>query len=156
MSSSLPKTPTPELGNLLNAGALRSTDFEVPQAIQFRRNAVTLMADARASHMSPQGRYILAYEGIHALAVGLIYLYSLAPAGELGHRIRVLQLACKLLQSSTDDFQEISHASAVRNEKLYRSPAPPVGNQESLDLLNIGLKSIDAAGRLFPEWFALK
>lgn len=45
------------------------------------------------------------------------------------------------LNLDVDDRSEISHASAVRNDKLYKSPAPPVSAKAAKDLVELASRA---------------
>ncbi|MFM0045777.1 hypothetical protein [Paraburkholderia sediminicola] len=151
---------TEKLTGMLNAGYVRKTPFTAANAVQFRRNAASFLLAAKDGKHPPIVRYANAYEAVHALAVGFIYIHGLAPGGGDGHRIKVIGTLLDHvkpdLDLDLDDRSEIEYATRQRNEKIYESPAPPPSVKAVEDLI-ASVGSVEALIRQqCAGWYALK
>jgi len=149
---------TEKLTGMLNAAYVRKTPFTAANAVQFRRNAASFFQAAKDDRHSPIVRYANAYEAVHALAVGFIYIHGLAPGGGDGHRIKVIGTLLDHVKPDLDldDRSEIEYAARQRNEKIYESPAPPPSVKAVEDLI-AGVDNVKALIRQqWPSWYALK
>jgi hypothetical protein len=155
LNSTLPLPPTPALSDALKVAYVRVTAYENAHAIQFRKNIASYIQAAKTVSLAPIARYTLAYEAIHAIAVGFLYVHGLAPSGKEGHRIQALTLMYTFLELDADDRSEIIHACNTRNDKLYRSPAPPVSAAAAKDLVDLAVRAEAVARTKLPGWFAL-
>jgi hypothetical protein len=154
LNSVLPLKPTDAFLIALRAAFIRETPFEAVHAIQFRKNVASYIQAAKQD-MPPIARYTLAYEALHAIAVGILYVHGLAPGGREGHRSQALSLMYGFLELDADDRSEISHANQTRNEKLYKSPAPPPSAATANYLLELAERVEKVAHSKLPEWVAL-
>jgi hypothetical protein len=141
---------------MVKAKLARATPYEAPQALQFRRNAASFLQAAK-QEMAPVAAYTLAYEGVHALAVGFLYLHGLSPQGD-GHRTVAIGTLMDHLKDSLDidDRSDIEKAIKVRNNTLYRAPAPPVSARAASDLLASVQRLEGLLKTLVPNWYAMK
>lgn len=142
---------------MLNAGFVRKTPFVVNNAVQFRRNAASFLQAAKDDRHAPIVRYANAYEAVHALAVGFVYLYGLAPGGGDGHRVKVIGTLLDHLKPDLDldDRSEIEYATRQRNQKIYESPAPPP-SVKAVDDLIMSVANVEAlVKKRHLEWHAL-
>jgi hypothetical protein len=155
LNSTLPLPLTQALADALKALYVRKTLYENAHAIQFRKNIASYILAAKTESLAPIARYTLAYEEIHAIAVGFLYVHGLAPSGKEGHRIQALTLMYTFLDLDVDDRSEIIHACNTRNDKLYRSPAPPVSTAAAKDLVDLAVRAEATARERLPGWFAL-
>jgi hypothetical protein len=137
----------------LTADSLVNTPFQWNQAQQFRKNAESFKVDTSKQFLSNIGKFTLAYESIHALSVGLLYIHGFAPSKGPGHRATVLSLAGEELGLEPEEQAEVDDAHQKRNEMTYRSPAPPVSKQAADDLMAIAVKCLLKAKQRFPTWF---
>jgi hypothetical protein len=135
------------------SSSLVNTPFQWNQAQQFRKNAEAFSADTGKPYLSNIGKFTLAYESIHTLCVGILYIHGLAPSKGPGHRATVIELATQELGLENEEQAEIGEAHARRNEISYRSPAPPVSKQSADDLAAIATKAMQKAKQRFPAWF---
>jgi hypothetical protein len=127
------------IANLIETGALKEAARDGPLIRQYLLNA---QEDADAAK-STIGRFLLAYDGLHALAMAFFTDRGLRTGGE-GHRSTALQLAIGEL---TKDAPFAGAVSAIilihkaRNDTTYYKPLPPVPDA----LLAATLKLLDAA-----------
>lgn len=111
----------------------------------------------RTTKHPPIVRYTNAYEAVHALAVGFVYIHGLAPDGGDGHRVKVIGTLLDHLRTGLDldDRSEIELAMRQRHAKIYESPAPPPSVRAVDDLIaRVG----NVEGRVkqrFPAWYAM-
>lgn len=130
------------IANLIETGALKEAARDGPLIRQYLLNAQQLREDADAAK-STIGRFLLAYDGLHALAMAFLTDRGLRTGGE-GHRSTALQLAIGEL---TKDAPFAGAVSAIilihkaRNDTTYYKPLPPVSDA----LLAATLKLLDAA-----------
>lgn len=142
---------------MLNAGFVRKTPFVANNAVQFRRNAASFLQAAKDDRHAPIVRYANAYEAVHALAVGFVYLYGLAPGGGDGHRVKVIGTLLDHLKPDLDldDRSEIEYATRQRNQKIYESPAPPP-SVKAVDDLIMSVANVEGlVKKRHLEWHAL-
>ncbi len=95
-----------------------------PTIDQYIANAEGMLADARRAANSPHGRFILAYEAIHCLAMAYFNHHWTRFDGE-GHRDRALKTFIQQI-GLNKYFAVIDRAHRTRNDKTYHRPAPPV------------------------------
>jgi hypothetical protein len=148
---------TKNLSDMLNAGFVRSTPFTAINAVQFRRNTASFLQAAKDDRHAPIVRYANAYEAVHALAVGFVYLYGLAPGGGDGHRVKVIGTLLDHLKPclDLDDRTEIEYATRQRNQKIYESPAPPHSVKAVDDLIS-SVANVEAlVKKQYAMWYAL-
>ncbi|WP_144108136.1 hypothetical protein [Paraburkholderia sp. BCC1886] len=155
MNSTLPLPHTKALADALNAGFIRLTPYDAANAIQFRKNVASYIQGAKLEDLAPIAKYTLAYEGIHAIAVGFLFLHGLAPSQREGHRSQALSLMYSFLELDADDRYEIDDANRMRNDKLYKSPAPPVSATVARQLVELAARAEAKAKARLPEWYAL-
>lgn len=155
MTSTLPRRPTDQLKDALGRNYVRETVFTSENALQFRKNAASYIQDAKNEALTPISRYTLAYEAVHALAVGFLYLHELAPSNNEGHRTQALTILYTHLELDRDDRSEMTHAHKQRNDKLYKSPAPPVGRAAAQSLAELAVRVEQVACEKLADWYAL-
>jgi len=153
LSLTSPKTPPPELANLVRIRQLRDSAYEWVQLLQFRQNAEEYLAAAQAEGARPIAKFLLAYEAIHSLCIGYVYAHGLLPAEGPGHRETVLKLALQQLGGTPEEFAELDQAHRTRNEKTYRLPAPPVSGKTADELLALAQRLTSLAKAKLPDWF---
>src|SRR3954471_8490363 len=113
------------IANLIETGALKEAARDGPLIRQHLLNAQQLRDDADAAK-STIGRFLLAYDALHALAMAFLTDRGLRTGGE-GHRSTALQLAIGEL---TKDAPFTGAVSAIilihkaRNDTTYSSRFP--------------------------------
>jgi hypothetical protein len=155
LNSTLPLPHTKALADALAAGIIRETTYDAPNAIQFRKNIASYIQGAKTDALAPIAKYTLAYEAIHAIAVGFLFLHGLAPSNREGHRSQALSLMYTFLELDTDDRYEIDDANRTRNNKLYKSPAPPISAAVARQLVDLAVRAEAIAKAKLPDWYAL-
>jgi hypothetical protein len=141
------------MAGILSTGDIVTTPFQWMQAQQFRKNAETMLMDAKKPAMHAGSVFLLSYESIHAACLGFLYCHGLAPAKGPGHRQQVLALVLQELQLPHEEQAEVLEAHKRRNETTYRSPAPPVSKQDAANLLAIATRVVLQAKANMPDWF---
>ena len=129
------------IANLIRIQALKPAARDSNKINQYLANAEGLRADA-ASVDSALSRFLLAYEGLHALAMAFLTNRGVRTAGE-GHRSVALQLAVRELTTENVEasVQAMIRIHNARNETTYFEPVPPMSDQ----MANATLKLLDAA-----------
>ncbi len=116
------------LKNLVGTRSLKEGIREQSEIDQYLANAADLQGDAESAK-TILGRFTLAYEGIHCVAMAVLNHLGVRPGDGEGHRTVALQVAVDALRMSEDDpnaNRVLSHLHDTRNRKIYRQPLPPV------------------------------
>jgi uncharacterized protein (UPF0332 family) len=117
--------------NLLKDGTLNIADRDIDEINQYIEIADQSLKDAKNAGMFPHGRYILAYEGLHSLAIAVLMNYGVRPGNGPGHRSVALQKLCDELKLDAGARKSVMDTHNRRNEKTYRSALPPVTHKEA-------------------------
>lgn len=119
--------------NLIRTGQLKRADFIEEDVVQYVTDAAGFYRDANLV-TTPQSRFLLAYEGLHALSMGILNKAEVRVDSGEGHRQIALQVALLI----SDVNATTPGASAVimtlhrtRNSKTYQSPLPPVSDTQA-------------------------
>lgn len=121
------------IDNLVRIGQLKPADFVEEDVAQYFADASGYLADAKVVSAS-QSRFLLAYEGMHALSMGVLNKAEVRVDSGEGHRQTALQAALMIVE-----IDAIRPGSSVivmnihrkRNTKTYHSPLPPVTESEA-------------------------
>jgi hypothetical protein len=127
---------------LIRIGSLREAVRDEAAIGQYLVNAERLREDAKAAS-SAQGRFLLGYEALHALALAFVTNRGARSGGE-GHRSLVLQLAIGELTKDAKirgAVQAMIQIHQARNNTTYDQPLPPISDK----LAEATLKLLDAA-----------
>lgn len=126
--------------NLINTGALKEAVRDEAQIEQFLTNAQNYRDDASTA-TSPNGRFMLAYEGLFALAMAFLNNRLVRTDGE-GHRSTALQLAIGELAADVGGVVPVLiKIHTARNKTTYFQPFPRVTEE----LADAAIKILDAA-----------
>lgn len=129
--------------NLIRIGQLKRADYVEEDARQYVADAAGYFRDANLV-TTPQSRFLLAYEGLHALSMGILNKAEVRVDNGEGHRQTALQSALLIADVNgrkAGSATAIMTLHRMRNSKTYQSPLPPVsgpqadGALKSLDLL---------------------
>jgi len=116
------------LANLKRIGQLKEAARHEPSIQQFLSNADVFLADARIVNAA-QSRFLLAYEGIHAISLAILNHIGVRADEADGHRSLALGIAAQALELDAVQSGGIRIVMSMhqdRNQKTYRSPIPPV------------------------------
>lgn len=112
----------------MRSGLVKEGDREQEDIDQYVTNAGDLLADAgRAT--SNLGRFLLAYEGIHCIALAVLNHLGARPGDGEGHRSIALQFAVGAMgldKRHPETLRAVMHAHTMRNQKIYQQPVPPL------------------------------
>ena len=130
-----------QIENLKRTGALKDAARDEDAIRQYLSNARQYRDDASKAE-SPLGRFTLAYEALHALAMAFLTDRGVRTGGE-GHRSLALQLSIVELTKGSikGAAQAMSQIHGARNDSTYFKPIPPVSEA----LAKVTLKLLDAA-----------
>lgn len=130
-----------QIDNLKRIGALKDAVRDEDAIRQYLSNARQYRADA-LNATSPLGRFTLAYEALHALAMAFLTDRGVRTGGE-GHRSLALQLSIVELTKTSikGAAQAVNRIHGARNDSTYFKPIPPVSEA----LAKVTLKLLDAA-----------
>lgn len=117
--------------NLLKDGTLNIADRDFDEIYQYIEIADQSLKDAKNASMFPHGRYILAYEGLHSLAIAVLINYGVRPGNGPSHGSIALQKLCDELKLDVGARKSVMDTHTRRNEKTYRSALPPVSHKEA-------------------------
>lgn len=143
--------------NLLNNGTLKQANHIAEDVTQYLADASGYFCDAKIVTM-PQSRFLLAYEGIHALSMGILNRIEVRVDSGEGHRQVALQVAllvCDVNSVKASADIAIMALHRMRNSKTYHSPLPPVSASQAENALQALDIMLDAAcvflGKERPE-----
>ena len=115
-----------QIANLKRSGALKDAIRDENAIRQHLSNARQYRDDAHKAS-SPLGRFTLAYDALHALAMAVLNDRGVRTGGE-GHRSIALQLC--IVELTKDAIkgatQAIVQIHGARNDSTYFKPIPPV------------------------------
>jgi hypothetical protein len=119
--------------NLVRIGQLKRADFVGEDVAQYFGDASGYLTDAKVV-ASPQARFLLAYEGIHALSMGVLNKAEVRVDSGEGHRQTALQAALMIVDVNArvpGSSTVIMGIHRMRNTKTYHSPLPPVSASQA-------------------------
>jgi hypothetical protein len=141
-----------ELEVLLWSGQLCKIQFNEFSALKLLSNAVCTIRHARAPQFNTLARFFMVNEGIQSLCLGVTYMHGVLPAGLVGHRSMVVQLACEMLHLPLPLRDQILHACAHQELITYGS-TEPVEEADAVRLLALGDTAVEQARYVYPDWF---
>lgn len=108
---------------------------------------------ASLQQLDPHDRFIVAYEGLFSLAMGVLALYGLRPGDGEGHRAIALQAVLAVLRLDPGEMQRIIRLHDLRNAKVYRSPLPAseADASDALEALDVMLAKAKPVARSAPH-----
>lgn len=128
--------------NLLQKGHLKEApDASSTSEVYFSRAQGSLQSSQIAGLRS-HDRFVIAYEGLFALAVGVLALYDLRPGDGEGHRVTALQGALGILGLSPSQMSLATRVHDQRNAKIYKLPIDASENdaKDAATVLDASLK----------------
>ena len=134
----------PNLQNLLARGYLKEALFDEATADAYLLRAVNARRSASLPQLDPHDRFVVAYEGLFSLAVGVLARYALRPGDGEGHRMIALQAVLGVLELEPREVQRVTRLHELRNSKIYRSPLPAseADAADALDALRLMLARV--------------
>ncbi len=141
-----------ELEVLLWSGQLQRVRFHEMSALKLLSNAVCCMQNGKTPEFSLLGRFQMVNEGIHSLSLGVLYLHGLLPAGLVGQRAVVVQIACEAMHFPYELTNQILFANA-HHELIHYGSTEPVALEELDGLILLGDKALAQARYIYPDWF---
>lgn len=114
--------------NLVRLGQLKRADHVPEDVAQYFADATGFFNDGGGVDM-PQSRFLLAYEGLHALSMAILNKAEVRIDSGEGHRQTALQVAlliCAIDSRTPGATAAIMTLHRTRNSKTYHSPLPPV------------------------------
>ncbi|NTF23596.1 hypothetical protein G6L37_35065 [Agrobacterium rubi] len=119
--------------NLIRTGSLKPADYIEEDVAQYVADAAGYFRDAKLV-TTPQSRFLLSYEGLHALSMAVLNKAEVRVDSGDGHRQTALQVA--LLVSDINALQPgaataVMQLHRTRNSKTYHSPLPPVSDTQA-------------------------
>ena len=141
-----------ELEVLLWSGQLQRVRFNEMSALKLLSNAVCCMHNGKTLEFSLLGRFQMVNEGIHSLSLGVLYLHGLLPAGLVGQRAVVVQIACEAMHLPAELTNQILYAN-THHELIHYGSTEPVDAAELSTLITLGDKALAQARYIYPDWF---
>ena len=141
-----------ELEVLLWSGQLRKIRFNEFSALKLLSNAVCNIRNARTPEFNALARFFMVNEGIQSLCLGVTYMHGVLPAGLVGHRSMVVQVACEMLHLPLPIRDQILYATAHQELITYGS-TEPVEEGDARHLLRLGDTAVEQARYVYPDWF---
>lgn len=93
-------------------------------AESYFRRAASAGQGAALQALDAHDRFIIAYEGVFAIAMGVLARHGLRPGDGDGHRAIALQAVLAVLKMPPREVQRVIRLHDLRNSKIYRSPLP--------------------------------
>lgn len=131
--------------NLLQTGHLKAlTDADAAADVYFKR-AAGAARSAKVTGLESHDRFLIAYEGLFAVAQAVLALYELRPGDNDGHRVTALQGAIGILGLKPAEMALAMRVHDQRNAKIYRVPlnASNADANDAAHILDIALKSAE-------------
>ena len=126
-----------EFNNLLKNRTFKDADRDEAELQQYLAVATSSLKDAKNASSSAHSRYMLAYEGLHSLAIATLLHFSVRPGDVPGHRSTAFSKFCDVLELDLAMRKILMDAHDRRNEKTYRSPIPPLSHKEAESLITV-------------------
>jgi hypothetical protein len=117
--------------NLIGNKSLKESDRDEDELQQYIAVGASMLKDARKADLSAHSRYMLAYDGIHSLAMAVLLHYGTRPGDGHGHRTIALQKFIEELKLGLGMRKVILDAHDRRNETTYRSALPPLSHKDA-------------------------
>lgn len=140
-----------EIDNLLRIRALKEADRNEDELRQYLTVATGLLRDARNANVSAYGRYMLAYDGLHSLAIATLLHFAVRPGDQPGHRALVFQKFCDLLEMDIGMRKIVLDAHDRRNEKTYRSALPPLTHKDAEAVVSVLAEALPKVTALIAQ-----
>lgn len=121
------------IDNLVRIGQLKPADYIEEDVRQYFGDASGYFNDAKLV-TTPQARFLLAYEGIHALSMGVLNKAEVRVDSGEGHRQIALQAALMIVDVNgrkPGAATVVMGIHRMRNAKTYHSPLPPVSASQA-------------------------
>ena len=132
-----PVTRLEAFDNLVKITSLKAADRDEDEIHQYIAVATDLLRDAKRADISPHARYMLAYDGIHSLAMAVLLHYGTRPGDGPGHRTLALTKFADELQLDLGTRKIMLDAHGRRNESIYRSALPPVTHKDAETVISV-------------------
>jgi hypothetical protein len=108
--------------NLVQKGYLKEAPEASKTAEVYFSRANGSLESSQTAGIRSHDRFVIAYEGLFALAVGVLALYDLRPGDGEGHRVTALQGALGTLGLNPGQMALASRIHEQRNAKIYKLP----------------------------------
>jgi hypothetical protein len=140
------------VANLVKIGQLKQTPYVEEDVRQYLEDAQAFLQDAEKLDI-PRSRFLLAYEGMHALSMAILNKAEVRSDTAEGHRQLAFQTALLIIE--IESFQKGSTAAIMslhrmRNSKTYHSPFPPLGAAVADAAVKALKLMLDATSRFIP------
>ncbi len=126
-----------EIEALLRAHTFKEAERDEDELRQYLMVATGLLKDARIANLSAYGRCMLAYDGLHSLAIATLLHFGVRPGDQPGQRSMAFQKFCDLLEMDIGMRKIVLDAHDRRNEKTYRSALPPLTHKDAEAVLSV-------------------
>lgn len=137
-----------ELDNLAKKGYFKEAIRDQAELDQMFKVAQDQLKDSRNASINAHSRYMMAYEGLHSLAMMCLLHYELRPSDQAGHRTLALQKFCEILNLGGGMMKIVTDTHTRRNEATYRSAIPPLTHKDAEMVIKVLEKSLPLAESL--------
>ena len=117
-----------EIANLLKLDIVKQAAPNPAGVEQYLKNAEALLKDCGLV-TAAVSRFMMAYEGTHAVAMAVLLHFEARPGDAQGHRSQALQIVANELKLNTaraGSEKTLMDLHRQRNDKIYREPMPPL------------------------------
>lgn len=134
--------------------ALKEAIADADQIEQFLANADAFLRFADAIESAPVVQYTNAYEGIFAIAMGLLRAYGVRTNDGPGHRAVALQILINhVWPGDPGVYKTLMDAHGVRNLSTYEQPRPTVTIAQAKALVGLLARGLPKIRTLISAGF---
>ncbi|HEX9192615.1 MAG TPA: hypothetical protein VF871_02505 [Burkholderiales bacterium] len=127
------------LANLGRAGQLAAESTSVGEIGRLLKSADDQLRDSGIKSVSAAGRFMLAYNAVHALALAALRAEGYRPSASRGHRKLIFQVLETTAGAPRDLWVALDSYHDRRNAAEYQG-APPATEAEAKDLVELAGK----------------
>jgi hypothetical protein len=145
---------TNSLANLARAGQLAAEPTSAGEIGRLLKNADDPLRDSGVKALSAAGRFMLAYNATHALALAALRAQGYRPSASQGHRKIIFQVLESTSGAPRELWVALDRYHDRRNAAEYHGAAPAT-EAEARDLVDLAAKLqklvLDRLKRSHPE-----
>ena len=147
---------TNKLANIVRAGQLAAEPTSVDEIARLLKGADDQLRDSGIKSVSAAGRFMLAYNATHALALAAVRAEGYRPSASQGHRKVIYQVLEATAGAPRELWVALDRYHDRRNAAEYQG-APPATEAEAKDIVELAAKLqklvLERLKRNHPELF---
>jgi hypothetical protein len=130
---------TNNLANLARAGQLAAEPTSAGEIARLLKSADDQLRDSGIKSLSAAGRFMLAYNATHALALAAVRAEGYRPSASQGHRKVIYQVLEATAGAPRELWVALDRYHDRRNAAEYQG-APPATEAEAKDIVELATK----------------